>query len=308
MDDPTFSLPGLRVFERGWLSSNNILLQDEDADAVLVDSGHVLHAAQTEALLRQALAGQTLAWVVNTHLHADHCGGNARLQRAFGCRARIPAGPWAAALAWDEAALSYAPTGQQCERFVPDDSLQPGQVLEVGRQRWLALAAPGHDPHSLILFNERQGTVITADALWERGFGIVFPELDGVEAFDEVAGVLDLIGSLDARWAIPGHGAPFSDLPSALARARERLAAFRAEPRRHARHAIKALLKFHLLEVQAQSWDDLLRWFERGSLYRAVWQRMGEPEGSLAAFLRRTAQELASAGVLALRGDRVFNA
>jgi glyoxylase-like metal-dependent hydrolase (beta-lactamase superfamily II) len=277
MDDPTFSLPGLRVFERGWLSSNNILLQDEDADAVLVDSGHVLHAAQTEALLRQALAGQTLAWVVNTHLHADHCGGNARLQRAFGCRARIPAGPWAAALAWDEAALSYAPTGQQCERFVPDDSLQPGQVLEVGRQRWLALAAPGHDPHSLILFNERQGTVITADALWERGFGI-------------------------------GHGAPFSDLPSALARARERLAAFRAEPRRHARHAIKALLKFHLLEVQAQSWDDLLRWFERGSLYRAVWQRMGEPEGSLAAFLRRTAQELASAGVLALRGDRVFNA
>ena len=76
---------------------------------------------------------------------------------------------------------------------------------------------------------------VIADDLWQRGFGVVFPELEGESAFDDVGRVLDLIESLDARWAIPGHGAPFSDLAAALAFARERLNVFRADPQRHAR-------------------------------------------------------------------------
>jgi glyoxylase-like metal-dependent hydrolase (beta-lactamase superfamily II) len=299
---------GLTVLERGWLSSNNILLHGEGEGAVLIDSGHVAHAEQTVALVRQALRGERLASVVNTHLHSDHCGGNAALQRAFGCRIAIPPGQWEAARAWDEVALTYAPTDQRCERFVPDDRLQPGQVLAVGGRRWQALAAPGHDPHSLILFDDEHGVVITADALWERGFGVVFPELDGEPGFDDVERALDLIESLAARWAIPGHGAPFGNVPAALARARQRLAAFRAEPQRHARHALKALVKFHLLEVQRQDWAALLAWFEGGAMYSAVWQRMGRPGRSMAAFGEQIVRELAAAGVLVLRDGEVCNA
>lgn len=310
--------PDISVFERGWLSSNNVLLHGDDDDdddgdsdsggAVLVDSSHVLHAAQTTALLRGALKpGQTLRRVVNTHLHSDHCGGNATLQREFGCSVTIPPGQWQAVLDWDEVALSYAPTGQRCERFVPSARIQPGQLLGVGRQRWLALAAPGHDPHSIILFNAEHGVVITADALWQRGFGVVFPELEGENAFDDVARVLDLIESLDARWAIPGHGAPFSDVPAALAVARQRLAAFRTDPQRHARHAVKALLKFHLLEVQQQPWPELLAWFAGNTLYAAVWQRIGRPAGSLQAFAEQIIGELVSGQVLGLRNGLVCN-
>ena len=43
----------MRVFERGWLSSNNVLFTG-DAPA-LVDSGYVTHAPQTLALVRHAL-------------------------------------------------------------------------------------------------------------------------------------------------------------------------------------------------------------------------------------------------------------
>ncbi len=302
------ALAGLSVFERGWLSSNNVLLHGDGAGAVLVDAGHVLHAPQTVALVRHALRGEPLGGLVNTHLHSDHCGGNASLQRAFGCRITIPPGQWQAVQAWDEVALSYAPTGQRCERFTADAPLRPGEVLAVGKQRWQALAAPGHDPHSLILFNAEEGVVITADALWERGFGVVFPELDGENAFDDVAQVLDLIGSLGARWAIPGHGAPFADIPAALVQARQRLAAFRADPQRHARHAVKALLKFHLLEEQQQAWAPLLAWFTGVSLYGAVWQRLGRPEGTMAAFAERIVAELANAGVLVVRDGIVYNA
>ena len=45
--------PEITVFERGWLSSNNILLMDSER-AALVDTGYCTHAEQTLALFAQA--------------------------------------------------------------------------------------------------------------------------------------------------------------------------------------------------------------------------------------------------------------
>ena len=300
------ALQGLTVFERGWLSSNNVLLHGGDG-AVLVDSSHTLHGEQTVALLRQALQGAPLLRIVNTHLHSDHCGGNAAVQREWACRISTPPGHHAAARAWDEDLLGYRACGQICERFSPDDCIGPGQTLEVGGRRWLALAAQGHDPHSIILFDADQGVLISADALWQNGFGVVFPELDGEGAFGEVGRTLDLIESLDARWVIPGHGAPFEDVADALQRARSRLAAFVADPARHAQHALRVIFKYHLLEVQSQDWAALDAWVAQTSLCTAIWQKLGRPEGSLQAYGRRTVQALVANGAAAVQGERVLN-
>ena len=83
--------PQIRVLERGWLSSNNIVFL-EGAEATLVDSGYGAHVPQTLALRDHALAGRRLAWLVNTHCHSDHMGGNRAVQDKFGCRTTIPAG------------------------------------------------------------------------------------------------------------------------------------------------------------------------------------------------------------------------
>ena len=301
------ALRGLTVLERGWLSSNNVLLHGGEG-TWLVDSGHARHGEQTVALLHQALQGERLAGLVNTHLHSDHCGGNAAVQRAFGCTITIPPGQWDAARAWDEQALSYRPTGQHCERFVPDARLAPGQVLDAGGRRWHALAAPGHDPHSLVLFDDHEGVLISADALWENGFGVVFPELDGVGAFDEVARVLDLIESLQVRCVIPGHGAPFGDAPAALKRARRRLDGFRAHPARHSLHAAKVLVKYHLLEQQTEAWPDFLAWFTAIELGQTIWRQLGRPGGTLPAFAEHLVAELVAAGALARHGAVLHNA
>ena len=141
----------IQVFERGWLSSNNILFTGPEGTA-LVDSGYVTHAPQTLALVRHALQGRPLARLLNTHLHSDHCGGNALLQATYGCHTAIPALDAAKVAAWDEDALSYRATGQQCARFSFDATLAPGDMLELGGLRWQVLAAPGHDPHALLLF------------------------------------------------------------------------------------------------------------------------------------------------------------
>lgn len=237
----------MRVFERGWLSSNNILFIGR-GDTALVDTGYLTHAPQTLALVRHALGTRRLDRVLNTHLHSDHCGGNATLQAAYGCAIAIPVAEADKVRVWDEDALSFKATGQQCARFSFDDTISPGDELVLGDLHWQALAAPGHDPHALLLYCAAEGILISGDALWENGFGVIFPELAGEPGFDEEAATLDLIAGLDVRLVIPGHGAPFGDAPAALARARSRLAYLAADPRRNAENAVKVMLKFLLLE------------------------------------------------------------
>ncbi len=240
---------GIHVLERGWLSSNNILFIGQDQTA-LVDSAYLTHAPQTLALVQHLLQGRRLDHLVNTHLHSDHCGGNAALQAAYGCHTSIPAADAEKVRIWDEKALGYASVGQQCARFGFDATIAPGDWLRLGDFDWQAMAAPGHHPHSLIFYCPSERLLISADALWEHGFGVIFPELGGESGFAETRATLELIASLDVRLVIPGHGAPFGDCDAALARAFSRLDYLSADPVRNAQNAVKVLLKFMLLERQ----------------------------------------------------------
>jgi len=242
-------IPGLQVFERGWLSANNILFTDSES-ATLVDSGYVTHQAQTLSLVQNALNGRTLDRLVNTHLHSDHCGGNNHLQNHYTqLETLIPPGESKAVSIWDADALSYEATGQLCPRFKFEGVLQAGQTLRLASLDWEVHAAPGHDPHSVILFEPTHRVLISADALWANGFGVVFPELEGVDAFHEVAQTLDVIESLQALWVIPGHGAVFENVDAALEIARKKLNGFVQSPLKHGRYGAKVLLKYKLLEL-----------------------------------------------------------
>lgn len=272
--------PDITMLERGWLSSNSLLLHDESQGAVLVDSGYGSHQEQTLALVRNALNQRpqpSLRLIANTHLHSDHCGGNALLSQTFGCDIAIPPGEFDAALNWDQQALSYESTGQNCPRFKPDQVLRPDTHIQQGERQWQVMAAPGHDPHSIILFEAESGILVSADALWEHGFGIVFPAITGErleteQGFAEVEASLDLIASLPTCLVVPGHGPAFADLAGALLRARKKLDYFRKNPERHARHAAKALIMFRLLEAGPQSRPNFVEWLLKTPVHQAMWR------------------------------------
>jgi glyoxylase-like metal-dependent hydrolase (beta-lactamase superfamily II) len=241
----------MQVIERGWVSSNNIVFADAGGTAV-VDTGYGRHATQTQALLRHALGGRALDRIVNTHTHSDHIGGNAALSREYpGVRIAIPAGEAQVVREWDEAALHLAPMGQECDPFAFDDTFDDGDVVELGGLAWRAIASPGHDMESLMLWCESEGILISADALWENGFGVIFPALppavDPRQAFAAQRATLETIATLGARLVIPGHGAPFADVTGVLARARSRIDYFDADPVRNTRNAMKVTLSFLLM-------------------------------------------------------------
>lgn len=302
-----FESAGLRVFERGWLSSNNVLFVDEAGGrSVLVDSGYATHSSQTVALVGHALDGKPLTALVNTHLHSDHCGGNAALQAAYACSISVPAGEAAKVDAWNESALTYQATGQQCPRFQRTHSIAAGDTLALGPGRWEVIAAPGHDPESIVLYEPALQLLISADALWENGFGVVFPELEGERAFDDVRATLDRLSALPVRWVIPGHGRPFDDFHAALGRAHRRLDGFIADPAKHAQHASKVLIKFHLLEVQQQPITALRAWLAETHYMRLTHARHFAAL-PFASWCDGLIQNLITAGALAANGDWIVN-
>jgi len=303
---PPIALPAtMRVFERGWLSANNILFVDGD-DTALVDSGYVTHAAQTLALVEAGLGGRPLRRLINTHLHSDHCGGNAALQARWQPHTAIPAAEADAVRRWDREALSYRDTGQQCDRFAFDALLHDGDELVLGGIAWRVVAAPGHDPHAVMLFAPGERILISGDALWENGFGVIFPELDGESGFAEQAAVLECIAALAPRLVIPGHGSMFTDVDGALARANGRLAYLGADPRRNASHAFKVLVKFKLLEQGSMPLEALHAWMEAAPLMQRIRARF-MPEQPLGAILDEVVRSLAGIGALALEDGLVVD-
>ena len=295
----------MHVLERGWLSSNNVVFID-GGEASVVDTGYFLHAEQTAQLIDRVRAGRPLTRIVNTHLHSDHVGGNARLRAQHALTIAIPPGLAAAVDAWDIDALTYAPTGQHCPRFGYDALLRAGDSLRLGGLDWEIVAAPGHDPHMVTLFNHDERVLISADALWESGFGAIFPEIEGESGFAEQRAALDLIAQRRPRWVIPGHGAPFADVDAALDRARARLEALAASPERNARNVAKVLAKFWLMQVRATTRGGALAHFEAARYFHVIHRRYFA-ELTFAAMIDRIFQELAGGGAATVEGDRILN-
>jgi glyoxylase-like metal-dependent hydrolase (beta-lactamase superfamily II) len=298
--------PGIEVFERGWLSANNIFHFGE-ADVSLVDSGYCAHQNLTLDLVRNALKKHDLPGlnkVVNTHLHSDHCGGNAALAKAFDCQIDIPAAEALAVQEWNEDVLSYQNLGQECPRFTHHGLLIPEQEILLGRYRWKILAAPGHDPHSVMLYQAEHRLLISADALWEEGFGVIFPELWGEPGFEEVAQTLDLIESLPINLVIPGHGKPFTDVAQSLATARSRLDYLASDPQRNARHGAKVLLKYKLIEWRAKEINLVNEWIANTPAVQSAAKQLNMEKSEFEQWL---VQALVKSGAAKLEDDSLVD-
>ena len=292
---------GAQMFVRGWLSANNIVFAGRhDEETTVVDTSYFSHADLTLQLVDTALAGGTLHHIVNTHLHSDHCGGNRALQERFpNATTAVPEGFRPAVDPWNEASLSFRDTGQRCPAFRVDHFIAPGQTVLLGSKQWQVHAAPGHDPHAVMLYEPEERLLISGDALWERRLAIIFPELTGGDGFSAAHRTLDSIERLRPRCVLPGHGDAFSDVVSALRASRERLDFFASQPDRHRAHAARALAMFHMLECQTTPRHQLEEWMVRTPIFQRTLEAGAGYGHAVASAASPHEDDRLSAGLLA---------
>lgn len=130
-----------------------------------------------------AALGLTLEMAVETHVHADHITGAARLRQATGCRVAFP----------EAAAVGAA-----------DVQLRDGEWVEVGGVRLQALATPGHTAESFCYYQPAAGRLFTGDTLLIDGCGRTdFQNGDAAALYRSVREILFALP--DETLVYPGH-------------------------------------------------------------------------------------------------------
>ncbi|HXS52940.1 MAG TPA: MBL fold metallo-hydrolase [Usitatibacter sp.] len=292
--------PTVRPIVRGWLNSNIVVLR-APGDNVVIDSGYCSHREETLHLLAgpAGLEGEPVERLVNTHCHSDHMGGNAAIASTYGCRITIPEGEVKHVVPWTPQSVWMARFDQRADPFHFDDTIAAGDAFDGGGFTWEAHAAPGHDMDALVYFEPANRILVSGDALWENGMGFVWPDEGANAGIAAARAALDAIDRLHPALVIPGHGSPFADVAGALGRARAKLDAFAADPRRNARHAMKVLFTFALLDKRSMPVAQVERYLAGVPCYRELSDRfLGLDAPALAGWMLA---DLEKSGAVAIR-------
>lgn len=134
-----------QLFEPQSSAYTYLIACEATREAALIDP--VLETADRDLQLLAEL-GLTLKYTIETHIHADHVTGAARLRDETGCKAAVP----------ERSGADHV-----------DLPVREGEPLEIGQLRLEPIYTPGHtdDHHSYVLGDR----VFTGDALIIDGCG-----------------------------------------------------------------------------------------------------------------------------------------
>ena len=176
-----------------------ILGCEESGEGVVIDPG----ADAERVLAAVARLGLKISYVINTHGHFDHVGGNRAVLAATGAQLLIHEGdihylPRAA-----DAAAMYNLVTENSPR--PDRALEDGMIITFGNHSLKVLHTPGHSPGGCCLYLAAEGIVITGDTLFADGVGRT--DFPGCSHQALIESIRDQLMTLpDETRAYPGHG------------------------------------------------------------------------------------------------------
>ena len=151
-----------QLFDRETSTYTYLIADLDSKEAILIDP--VLERVERD-LQQLTELGFTLKYCLETHIHADHITGTAKLREFTNCQGVVPAG---------------------ADASCADLFIQDGEDLKIGAVQIQAIATPGHTDNHMAYLVDRTH-LLSGDSLLIRGCGRTdFQGGDASRLFDSV--------------------------------------------------------------------------------------------------------------------------
>ena len=195
----------IKQIQNNPFQENTYVVWDEASmEAAIVDCGALF--PQEEERIEVFVSDNNLKvkYILNTHLHLDHCFGNAWAAERYGV---LP-------MAHEDDETLLARMGEQARMFgLPFEVrteklggyLKDGDVLMLGEHRVEVIHTPGHSRGGLCFYIPSAGWLISGDSLFEGSIGRT--DLEGGEYATLIKSITERLMTLPEDTVVyPGHG------------------------------------------------------------------------------------------------------
>lgn len=184
----------------GPLQVNSYILGCEKSnEGVVIDAG----GSVDRLLDRIEKLSLTIKYLIDTHGHFDHVGGNRAFIEATGARFLIHEKDAFLLSIAAESSKSFGVVAENSPE--PDEFLTDGMIIEFGAQRLEIFHTPGHSPGGCCIYSAEAGAVFTGDTLFNGSVGRT--DLPGGSMEVLMRSIRERLTTLpETTRVFPGHG------------------------------------------------------------------------------------------------------
>ncbi|MEM5797876.1 MAG: MBL fold metallo-hydrolase [Candidatus Aenigmatarchaeota archaeon] len=178
------------------LDSNIYVIGD-----TIIDSGTGFNFTRLYGMLKSmGKPVDSIKYVINTHYHFDHVGGNGYFLNA---QVAIHEKDASVLESGDSKTAMADYFDGKLKPRKPDILLKDGQKLKIGNWNFEVIHTPGHTPGSICLFEPKKAILISGDTVFADGVGRTdIPGGDQRALFNSIQNLI----KLKPKVLLPGHG------------------------------------------------------------------------------------------------------
>lgn len=252
---------------QGKKSSNIYFIQQKDG--IIIDTGHPHQATENLRALKDfGLTANDVKYIINTHSHPDHVGGNIHFLNYFSEAKIISSIRTQRYLEKKRQYALYDDIEDIAESSPIHIKVKDGDCFNIDNRNIRFLETPGHTGDSISIELDNN-ILFSGDTLYQN----IVPQVDYYDDLLFSLSVLDKtyerLAARDCKKIFPGHGIPFDNSEKVFAMLRRKIKRFTDNPLLLLVNTVCPLLELYIKKVPGKTMSEVLVVFDE-YLHRPV--------------------------------------